>query len=69
MPESDAQNNDTLPVGELTLRFRYPDGRLSALIVINNDWKIEVFASEEAARKFALDNDLTVKEIESGDPT
>lgn len=54
-----------MPVGELTLRFKYPDGRLSALITIDNDWKIEVFASVEAARQFAHDNDLTVKEMES----
>jgi hypothetical protein len=52
--------------GKLVLRFKYPDGRLSALITVDNDWKIEVFASEVAARAFAAEHNLEVEEIEDG---
>lgn len=54
-------------VGELVLRFRYPDGRLSALITVDGDWKVEVFANEEAARNFAKEHNLKVKEMDSAD--
>lgn len=64
MPESDNQNSD---IGELVLRFRYPDGRLSALITVGEDWKIEVFANEEMARSFAKYHNLKVKEMDSAD--
>lgn len=60
------QSKDTMPIGELTLRFRYPDGRLSALVTIDGDWKIEVFANEETAKRFAEEHDLTIKEMEDG---
>ena len=66
MPESDNQSSDT-PVGELVLRFRYPDGRLSALITVGEDWKIEVFANEEMARSFAKYHNLKVKEMDGAD--
>jgi hypothetical protein len=39
---------------------------LSALITVDNDWKIEVFASEVAARAFAAEHNLEVEEIEDG---
>jgi hypothetical protein len=61
--------NSDETVGELVLRFRYPDGRLSALITVEGDWKVEVFANEDAARQFAKEHNLKVKEIENADPT
>ena len=55
--------------GELVLRFRYPDGRLSAVITVDNDWQVQVFANEAAARVFAVEHNLLVKEMDSADQT
>ena len=56
-----------MPVGNLILRFKYPDGRITAVISIDNDWKVEVFANKEEAEKFAKDNELTVREMDNAD--
>jgi len=44
-------------------RFKYPDGRLTAMICIDECWKVEVFSSDEAVEEFAKQNDLTVEEM------
>ena len=66
-------SRDTMPEpqfdGKLVLRFRYPDGRLSAIVTVDNDWQVKVFANELAARAFALEFNLQIEEQKSGDET
>jgi hypothetical protein len=67
MSESDIQSSGT--DGRLVKRFRYPDGRLTALVSVENDWQVVVFASEEAADKFASVYNLTIEELKDGNPS
>jgi hypothetical protein len=64
MSEKEHQSSGT--DGRLVKRFKYPDGRLTALVTVDNDWQVLVFASEEAAEKFAKHFNLEVTEIEDG---
>lgn len=61
--EPESPSNDTTG-GNLVLRFRYPDGRLTGVITLGNDWRVETFANEDAARAFAKEHGLTIKEME-----
>lgn len=54
-------------VGKLILRFKYPDGRLTATVAIDGDWQVKVFASEAAARSFAVEYELEVEEMKNVD--
>ena len=56
-----------MPVGKIVKRFKYPDGRLTAMICIDECWKVEVFSSEDAVGEFAKQNDLTVEEMQRED--
>jgi hypothetical protein len=56
-----------MAVGKLVKRFKYPDGRLTAMICIDECWKVEVFSSEEAIEAFAHEHDLTVEEMKRDD--
>lgn len=53
---------------KLVIRFVFPDGRLTALIAIDNDWKVEVFASRAAAEEFAKEHNLQIEEMAHVDP-
>jgi len=62
-PEREFRSRDTMPVGKIVKRFKYPDGRLTAMICIDECWKVEVFSSDEAVEEFAKQNDLTLEEM------
>jgi hypothetical protein len=64
MTDQDFQSKGT--DGKLVKRFQYPDGRLTALIAVGNDWQVVVFASSEAANAFAKHFNLTVEELKDG---
>jgi len=55
-----------MPVGNLIVRYIYPDGRLTATITVEDEWKTEVFPSKEAAKAFADRNDLKYEELPDG---
>ena len=65
MTEPDLPNSDI--DGRLVKRFKYPDGRLTALIAVDNDWQVVVFATEDAADAFAQHFKLRVTELEHDD--
>lgn len=60
--EQESPSKDT-PVGKLVKRFIYPDGRLTAVITVDGDWKTEVFPTVEAAERFARENNLAIEEM------
>jgi len=48
------------------LRYTYPDGRTSTLVVwVDGEWKVEIFASEDHARQFAALNSMEVNDVRS----
>lgn len=57
------QSNDTAPIGKMILRYKYPDGRLTTMIAIGEEWQVVVFPTEEAAREFAAQHNLSVEEM------
>jgi hypothetical protein len=49
--------------GVLTVRFGYPDGRISTLITWpDGEWKVEIFANIEHALGFAEKNELELSD-------
>jgi hypothetical protein len=65
--EPGSQNNATSQ-GKLVTRFRYPDGRLTAVCVLAGQWQVIVFACEEDAVDFAKLHNLQLKEMNRDTP-
>ena len=59
------ESQDSSMPRRLVIRFKFPDGRVTALCVWpDGEWKVEVFATVEHAQKFARDNSMEYVEVE-----